>query len=53
MHKFSSPVVFKDKGSPGVFILDPDIDSHIDGWSFVNTEEQQSSVINQSNINKD
>jgi hypothetical protein len=52
MHKFSTPVVFKDKGSPGVFILNPDIDSHVDGWSFVNTEEQQTSVNNRSNIKK-
>jgi hypothetical protein len=47
LQQFTKPRVFEDNGTPGVFL---EMDSHFDGWSFINNEDQQTSMMN---INSD
>jgi hypothetical protein len=41
IQQFAKPRVFEDNGTPGVFL---EMDSHFDGWSFINNDEHQNSL---------
>ncbi len=41
IQQFAKPRVFEDNGTPGVFL---EMDSHFDGWSFINNDDQQNSL---------
>ncbi len=46
IQQFAKPRVFEDNGSPGVFCLNSQLDSHFDGWSFINNDDPEVSINN-------